>query len=134
LDILRFTHIARHDQGLLASLACQPLRKFAQAVLAPREKRDTRTMFHQLLRDGLSNTATCTRYNRNFSSQIGRLSLLILHSSSQMGTIQLLVHGLPCPPSPGKDGEGAGGEATRLLKSSPMCASLFRMRTWPHSK
>jgi hypothetical protein len=54
-------------------MPCQPLRKFLQAVLAPREKRDTRTTFHQLLRDGLSNPTTCTRYNRDFSSQIGRL-------------------------------------------------------------
>src|SRR5258708_849937 len=129
-----FTHIARHDQWLLAPLACQPLRQCLQAVLAPREQRDTRPTLHQLLRDGLSNTATCTRYNRDFSSQIGRLSLLILHISSQMGTLQLLVHGLPFPPLHQRWRGGQGGEATRLLKRSPMYASLFRMRTCPHSK
>jgi hypothetical protein len=97
LDILWLTYIARHDQGLLAPLACQPLRKFLQAVLAPREQRDTRPTFHQLLGDGFSNPTTCTRDNRGFSSQIGRLWLLTLHISSELfryrGTIQLPVHG-----------------------------------------
>src|SRR5258707_12767550 len=73
LDILWLTHIAGHDHCLMAPIPYQPLRKFLQAVLAPREKRDMRTTFHQLLRDGLSNPTTFARYNRYFSSQIGRL-------------------------------------------------------------
>src|SRR5260370_39534321 len=84
LDILWLTHITRHDQGLTAPLACQPLRQFLQAVLAPREKRDTRTTLHQLLRDGCSHPTTGTCYYRDFSSQIGRLSLLTLHISSSL--------------------------------------------------
>src|SRR5258708_37504176 len=41
---------------------------------------------------------------------------------------------MACPPLHQRWRGGQGGEATRLLKSSPMCASLFCMRTWPHSK
>src|SRR6185437_10542977 len=67
------TYITRHNQGLLAPLGCQSLRKCLQAILAPREKRDMRPTFHQLLRDGLSDPTTCTSYQRDFSSQIGRL-------------------------------------------------------------
>src|SRR5260370_42513699 len=61
LDILWLADIARHAQGLIAPIACQPLRKFLQAVLAPREKRETRNTLHTILLDGLSITNTCTR-------------------------------------------------------------------------